>query len=302
MEKLAGLLKPQANGPTPDECVQTAHLMGVMFGFLEGPAAAVVDQAQRDRSRQKILTLLDAGQTKALEDGRRRVKEKFTSLVVEQEDATAEAKKEADRLREELLKAADDQRGQIAGKREQLTEEEQKNRAEFRSEAERLTAAERPLVEGMTRIERDAVFVENELVRIIGQIERLAILLDRERDPDIRQRLIRDVQRLEIRADRLRVDLLQIERQAAVAEARLVALRRQMAMTLAQYNQDLNRTTKERSGLERREKQVGAVERKARRTTGDRRRSRTMATRAGAFTTYAPFPLEEEKRRLLDKL
>lgn len=137
------------------------------------------------------------------------------------------------------------------------------------------------------------------LVRIIGEIERLEILLEREKDPVIRQRLIRDIHRLETQTDRFRVDLLEIQRLAAVTEARLVILGRQMAMTRAQYNQALNRTAKERSGLERREKQIGAVERKAKRTTGDKRRSRTLA---GAFTTYAPFPLEEEKRRLLDGL
>jgi len=303
MEKLAALLKAQANQAAGAEASrETAGMLGIMFGYLEGPAADVVNPAQRVTYRQKILGYLNDAQKDAFEAGRRQVKGQFTALVVEREDALGKAKKEADRLREQLLKDADSQRDQIARQREGAARREEKSREEFRAEMEQLNAAEGPLAETMTRIERNALFMESELAGIIAEIERVEILLRDEEDPVIRERLIRSIHRLEIRANRYRADLLEIERQAAVAEAHLTDVRRQRVAAQSRYQQDLNRSEREQSSLDRRDKQVGVVERKARRTTGDKRRSRTLATRAAAFTTYAAFPLEEEKKRLLDSL
>jgi len=45
--------------------------------------------------------------------------------------------------------------------------------------------------------------------------------------------------------------------------------------------------------------QSGCCERNARKLKGDKRRTGALATRAAALTTYAPFPLEEEKQKLL---
>jgi hypothetical protein len=303
MEKLAGLLKSQANQAAgADASRETAGMLGIMFGYLEGPAGAAVNPAQRVAYHQKILGLLDDPQKAVFEAGRRQVKEQFAALVIEKEDALGKAEKEADQLREQLLKDADSQREQISRQREQAAQKEEKSRDELRLEVERLNAAERPLVEAMTRIERNASFVDAELDRIVAEIERVEIQLRDEEDPDMRERLIRSIHRLEIRADRCRADLLQIERQAAVAEAQLIDLRRQRLAAQSRYQQDRRRSEREQANLDRRDRQVGVVERKARRTTGDKRRSRTLSTRAGAFTTYAAFPVEEEKKRLLDSL
>lgn len=303
MEKLAKLLKAELNQDAgADASRKTEGMLGIMFGYLEGPAADVVNPAQRVTYLKKIVGHFDDAQKDAFEAGRRQVKDQFTALVTEKEDALGKAKKEADQLREQLLKDADSQRGRIARQRENASEKEERSREEFQTEVDRLRAAERPLVETMTRIDRNALFVNSELGRIVAEIERLELLLRDEKDPVVRERLIRGIHRLEIRADRYRVDLLEIERQAAVAEAQLIDLRRQMVAAQSKRQQDLNRSSREETRLDRREKQVGFTERKARRTTGDKRRSRTLAARAAAFTTYSAFPLEEEKKRLLDSL
>lgn len=79
---------------------------------------------------------------------------------------------------------------------------------------------------------------------------------------------------------------------------RLAQVRGQRVATAVGVGDGLRRAGQELDQLERQDNVAAAAETKTRQAKGDTRRASSLASRAAAFTTYAPFPLEEEKLRL----
>ena len=80
----------------------------------------------------------------------------------------------------------------------------------------------------------------------------------------------------------------------------LVALENQRAEVVNRYRGELNNLTEREASLAKQEKRMLAIERKLGRTpSGRSSKGGNLATRAGAFTTYEPFPLDSERQRVL---
>jgi hypothetical protein len=300
MAKLADLLATQVKAPGQDElCTMAAGEMGTACGFLDGPAEAALAVAQRNAQRDKILARLDPPRKDAFESSRRRVLNLHASYLTQQDDAAKKAKQEASERREETLKELKSQRDRIAEERAQVDEQGEKLQAGLRYEHEKLAAAERPLVAEMAGLQtalKGTLAQRRDVERAIVALEEM---LAREKDPSWRERMLLDSQRLQLQRSGILARLTELQRQVAVVNTRLAQVRAQRAATQAGFEDGLRRAGQELEDLERQEKVTAATEAKTRQAKGDTRRASSLATRAAAFTTYAPFPLEEEKLRLL---
>jgi hypothetical protein len=300
IEKLSELVPAEKDlGDRADEVHELARFLGVLFGFLEGPAGTSVTPAQRELSQKKILARLDAAGKEAFEAGRNQVKQQHAALLGQQDQAGQDAERKADELREQLLKDAAAEREGVEQRRDSVTEEANRVQEEYQSQKRRLAEQEVPLTNDLTRLQAQAVVPQGELLRIRGDIARLEDLLRREKDPIQRERLRNEIDRLEIHARRHRAQLAELERAAAIVNARLAEVQRERLRVENEFGGNLGRAEGALTDLQRRASKADAAERNARKLTGDKRRTGALATRAAALTTYAPFPLEEEKQKLL---
>jgi hypothetical protein len=286
-------------GARADEYQGCARFLGALFGFLEAPAAPALSAAQRDAALKKFVARLDPPSQEAFEAGRREAKQQYAALLADQGEADEAAKRKADEEREDVLKDVATAREGVDQRRESVAEEANRARDEYQAQKQKLAQAEAPLQTDLARLQAQAAFPQGELARLRGEMARLEDLARREKDPVQRDRLRAEIARLDIRGDRYRAQLLELERAAALLTARLVEVQRERARVELEAGGRMTRVERELGDLNRREQQADAAERKARETTGDKRRARAIATRVAALTTYAPFPLEEEKQKLL---
>jgi chromosome segregation ATPase len=273
-----------------------------MFGYLEHAVGTAVTPAARDAALPKILARLDEAYREPFTTGRREVKTQFEALVNQREDADQKAQREVEIMREEVRKEAESGREQISHKRDTLGEEVDRLREEYDSQMQRLRADERPLVEQLARIQASAVVADNEVRHLRVELGRLEALLLKEKDPVLRERLLREIDRLEIRARRYRSELQEHERAALGVQSRLGEVRQQIARVESETGGRLNRADREFDNLDRQQRQIENAERKAKQATGDKRKAHSLSTRASALTTYAPFPVDEERQKLLQSL
>jgi len=302
MEQVAELLGKRAADPPAPEFLETAGRLGTFLGFLEGPAEGSIPVAKLDAYRGKITTPFPQPLMDRFTVGRNTVKQQHAQLTGQQTQAEEDAEKEAEAERKRILEAAAAEREQIAERRGELAAQLDKLREDGVSEMEALRAAARPLTEQLTAAALQLDRVHSELVGVIDEIARLNEQLRRTRDPERRRILLIEIDRLERIAVRIRARRDDLEREAAVLEARVLEVRQQAEATRARYAREIASREKDQDALRRRETQLGGMEQRARKLRGDRGRSRALSVRAGALTTYASFALEEEKQRLLDSL
>lgn len=302
LERLAEVLgKTAAAAPSP-EALETAERLGALFGFLEGPAEGSLPLARLDAHRTKITDPLGPPLAQAFAKGQDAVKQQHAQLVGDRAQAETDAEREAEAERKRLLDAALAERETLNQRRQELTDEIDHLRGELQSEQEAMRAAEQPVSEQWSVVSTTLRQQEADLVDVLHQIDRIEDLLHHSRDPRRRQQLLRELDQLDRLADRIRSEMIDLDREALLLESRLIELRREGQAIAARYARELTRRQAEQDKLARRESQLAGMEKRALGLKGDRGRSRALAVRASALTTYAPFPLEQEKQRLLDSL
>lgn len=303
IEKLSELVPAEKDwGNRADEIHELGGFLGVLFGFLEGPAGTAATAAQREASQKKLLARLDAAGKDAFEAGRSQVKRQHAALVGQQDQASQEAERKADELREQMLKDAAAEREGVEQRRDSVTEEANRVQEEYQAQKRRLAEREVPLANDLARLQAQAAGPQGELLRVRGEMARLEDLLRREKEPNQRDRLRNELDRLDIHAQRHRAQLAELERAAAIVNSRLAEVQRERLRVENEFGGRLGRAEGALTDLQRRESKADAAEKNARKLTGDKRRTGALATRAAALTTYAPFPLEEEKQKLLRPL
>jgi hypothetical protein len=300
LDRLSGLLPAEQDlGDRAEETRQLAGFLGLLFGFLEGPAGTAVPTAQREAVQRKLLARLSTEAQAAFQAGRSQVKQQHGELLGQHELASQDAERKADELRDQLMKDAAAEREGVDQQREGVSEEASRVQEEYQSQKRRLAEREVPLVSELARLQALAVGPQNELLRVRNDLARLEDLLRREKEPNQRERLRRDMERLESHARRHRAQLAELEGAASVVNARLIEVQRERMRVESEFGGRVGQVQGTLRDLQRRESKADAVERNARKLTGDKRRTGVLTTRAAALTTYAPFPLEEEKQKLL---
>ncbi len=303
METLSVLLSKQSEPVGQrDEYRTAARTMGLLFGYLEGPCANAVPSTTRADHQKKIQDHLDTPLEDAFLEGHRDAIRVYLDLKRQYEEKESEAKKEAERVRVQESKRIETERRRLVEQHKRLKEEIAQRREELQSDLDAMASAESPLVQQQAVADRNRFVAFRELTEIVDRIDVLEHRLIHEEDPVIRAHLRRDIRRLDIIADDVRVDVLEAERQMALAQREIDRLRRQGAQLRADMGATLNRADRDYRNIEKREKRLVADEKKLQKPILDSRPLLALRRKMDALATYAPFPLEEEKRRLLKSL
>ena len=284
---------------TRQELIQ---FLGRMIGFLEGPGEGSVNAATLVAAKAKIAGRLTETEREAFDQGVSAVVDEFGVLATAKDDAQVQEIATAEKQKREQLAQLDKDAVDIGARKEELKITAERIESEVASENATYAKADAPLADEFNRIARQASDVDRDLSNVSSDIVSLRGQAAREKDPNIRNRIFRDIDRLEGIAARLDNNLRSLERTAAGVRARRATLLAQHNQVLAGYASSLGAAQREFKGLESREKRADNLRNKLRKpTVGNTGKVIALNNQAVALSTYEVFPLEAEKQRLLDQ-
>ncbi len=277
---------------------------GRIHGFLEGPGSGsgITEVALADY-RKKLVAGLSEARKAAFLEGRDEVIDNYLGRKDDQDATREKFRRDQEQQRDERLVALEKEREQNERRSAELNSERTRLRSEMTDQLADLQRQERPLIDQFTRLETQAAPLRRELLFIDEDIARLEGILARERNPVIRDQILRDISRLEASGIRLQGSLDVVQRQASTLAAQRAELQRQSAQVQASIGRQLDSVEREQAGISKRARAADGEERRLRGATlGDSGQLRAMATQSSAFTTYVPYPIEEARQSLIDRL
>jgi hypothetical protein len=287
-----------------NERLEWMRFAGRIHGFLEGPGvgSGVSEVALADY-RKKLFAGLTEKRKAAFLEGRDEVVDSYLGRKDDQDATREKVRRDQEQQRDERLTALDKEREQNERRAAELNSERTRLRSELTDQLADFQRQDRPLADQFNRLEVQAAPLRRELLFIDNDIARLEGLLVRERNPAIRDQIRRDISRLEASGNRLQGNLDVVQRQGAVLAAQRADLQRQAAQVQASIGRQLDGVEREQAGLQKRAKAADGEERRLRGANlGDSGQLRAMASQSSAFTTYVPYPVEEARQELLDRL
>lgn len=286
------------------ERLEWLRFAGRIHGFLEGPGAGSgLTAVALNDYRKKLVAPLSEARKAAFLEGRDEVIDNYLGRKDDQDATREKVRRDQEQARDERLAALDKEREQNERRAAELNTERTRLRSEMTDQLADLQRQERPLIDQFNRLEVQAAPLRRELLFIDDDIARLEGLLARERNPVIRDQILRDIARLEASGNRLQGNLDVVQRQGSVLAAQRADLQRQAAQVQANLGRQLEGVEREQSNLQKRARAADGEERRLRGTAlGDTGQLRAMASQSSAFTTYVPYPIEEARQTLLDRL
>ena len=286
------------------ERLEWLRFAGRIHGFLEGPGAdSGLTAVALNDYRKKLVAPLTEARKAAFLEGRDEVIDNYLGRKDDQDATREKVRRDQEQARDERLAALDKEREQNERRSAELNTERTRLRSEMTDQLADLQRQERPLIDQFNRLEVQAAPLRRELLFIDDDLARLEALLARERNPVIRDQIFRDIARLEASGNRLQGNLDVVQRQGSVLAAQRADLQRQAAQVQANLGRQLEGVEREQASLQKRARAADGEERRLRGAAlGDTGQLRAMASQSSAFTTYVPYPIEEARQALLDRL
>ncbi len=303
--RLAELAKAISESAADDPARRThaLDLLGAVDGYLGLPTGQSVDSRELARQRRLIEERLgeeDRATWLAARDQVERLHDSLTAdKEVEREIATDEARKERDRLLESLA----EERTRLSERETAIVPQLDRLREQLAATLSELQQRDTPLASEWAQAAARIRSIESRIVTVEFDIVRLNRLAAIERDPFLRSRWFFEAGRL-----RLVLDDLFDERAATAAYADSIAVQRsnlqnEYAARRGEIDRQLAPLDTELKQLRR---QMTINEGRTRRESGPVRvvagRSQAYGQRARTLSTYAEFPLDAERARMIIRL
>ena len=279
---------------------EIAAFLGRQFGFMAGPANRAPSEKLTADHQNRIVARLTDSRRAAFEQARRSVLERFASMKQQADRIDNEAKASRQKKEQEADSELEKEREELTSKLVELDARRKNLRGELKEDLERIEKEQRPLLRSLDRLREQAAVTEYEGRLILDEIFRLQILAERQSDPLLRDYLYRDALRLEILLSDYDVDIWATNRELFRMQARgadALALR---DTARSDYGAERKRLEDDEARVRRDGRRLKVKQRRSRRSS--RRKlvgASALRVKAKAFTTYEPFPLEQERQRLL---
>jgi hypothetical protein len=314
MEKLAK--NSTADQPTSDarktvqltsvsEAIETppAEFLGRVMGFIDGPVARAVAEHVRSDFRKRIATQLSTADRQLFEQAYDTVQKRFAELSLDHEQTQADAKVDLEKRKERMQKDVEQDRAAVAREKTGLQERGEKLVADAKRELGELDTQARPLVTRQARLEAQAAAITREMAGLQVEIERLLVLADTTEDASDAFAFRAAARRLTLALGRYDLDLRAINGELAGLAAQRVQLAARRQAAVARNRAETEQVDRRLSDLRVAERRIANDEKKANQpVAGSTAAVVAMAAKAKAFTTYEPFPFEEERAWLLQSL
>jgi predicted nucleic acid-binding Zn-ribbon protein len=277
--------------------------LGRIYGFLGGPAQTNVNIDGRKESERALTSRLSEHRQVIFEEARDGVLQKFVELTDAKETVKDKAKDQADAEREKTLAEIAEQRDVNKDKVKELEARIDKFKKEHEKEIEAVRKADAPLQSRLTSFSNQATSLNTQLFNIDSQIVVVQAQLNAARDQNVKNLLFLELNRLSLLEGNTQTELFNVNRQAAGVQQQRsdLAVRQQradaaLANKVGQVDEELN-------AIAKKERRADIAEKRASKAGPATPQSAlSLSAQAAALITYEPFPLEQEKNRLLATL
>ena len=303
LDKISQLVADEKTALTVAEQQELIGFLGRMIGFLEGPGEGAVNSSTLSAAKRKIVDRLTGTQRETFDQNVSAVIDEFGVLATAKDDAQVQEIATAEKQKRDHLAQLDKNAIEIGARKEELKLAAEKIESEAQADNDTYSRADQPLAESLANLTSQARLAERELANVSVDLLSLRAQLARERDPIIRDRLFREIDRMEILAARIDADLLSLRRRAQGIQAQRATLSAKHNQAQASFTAGLAKAQKEFQTLENQLKRASAERSKLKRpAVGNTGKVIALNKQAVALSTYETFPLEAEKQRLLDQL
>lgn len=310
MERLAATLPELEEGLEEAERVEReilreekARFLGVVFGYLSGPVAALLSDFERDSRRRRIVRLLSESEVEMFDEETFRVIDDFHVRADERAELVDHELREQEKQRAERLGEIEAFRRGVAERLEALAEEEQRVQREHNEKSEQIRAEDAPLREQLANVDTELLGLTRNLTILNVDILRIEDQLAFEPDPVIRAALLVELNRLSALAAGYSRDITRLDVSSARLRTQRQGLATQLRQSEVRYRTVLNQSRVQQEQMDKELRRLDGEERRLLRqrprTSGQ---ARALQTSKQAFSTYLPFPAEEAKARLLESL
>ena len=303
-DQLSKLLpKDDSKTDAEDQHRHFVAFLGDAYGFLGGPAQANVSLETRKESEKAVTGRLSESRLVIFEEARDRVLQKFVELTDARETIKGKAKEQADADREKTLAEIADQRDINKERVKELEAKIDKARKEYDKEIESIRKADAPLQSRLTTLGNKATSLNTQLVSIELQIVSVQTQYNATRDNNLKNVLSLELNRLSVLEGATQAELFSLNREVVGVQQQRsdLAVRQQRAD--ADLAGKIGRVDDELYAIAKKERRAEIVEKRAVKAGPATPQSAlSISAQAAAWITYAPFPLEQEKSRLLARI
>jgi len=293
----------QMKSSSDEEQLENVRYAGRMVGYLEGPADGVIKETTLQAAKRKIISRLDDKQIAAFDKARDGVIETHHSFSLEQEQTAEEAKVQAEKDRERERKELAGEQTQLEERRAEIAPEIEKLKSEAKDELKAIEDEDKPLVDQLRRLETEAIATRREQSLYTSDIIRLQGQLDRAEDPGTRGLIQSQINQVSILSNRYDAQVRLLERQAQSIVAQRVKLKNDYDRMYASYSSQIQKLGGELKEIDKLDKRNTGLQKKAEKpSTADLRRTRAIAARAKALSTYEDLSLDLEREWVLQSL
>jgi hypothetical protein len=290
--------------PAPDGTeTSSAEFLGRVMGFIDGPAARAVAEHIRGDYRKRLVAPLSTADRQSFEQAYSTVQKRFAELSLDREQTKADAKADQQKRQERVQKELERDRTAVAQQKSSLQERSEKLADNIKQEVADLNGQARPLVTRQTRLEAQGAAITREMAGLEVEIARLLELAELSEDGAEAFELRAAARRLSVALGRYDIDLRAINAELAALAAQRVQLAARMQAAIERNRAETDQVERRLTDLRTADRRISNEEKKANQPFGGNTAAVVaMAAKARAFTTYEPFPFEEERARLLQSL
>ncbi|MCC9607775.1 hypothetical protein LOC68_03400 [Blastopirellula sp. JC732] len=301
IDAMSDTIRPtEADDAIEVETQATARFLGRIFAYLDGPASGEVSKGVGKLVRGKIDKLMVGA--RAVE-----FKNNYDEVTLEFENLTTEGDQARDQAVEDQKMAKEQEKQDLANLRErlevdQLEAQERLDglRSEYEKEMQAFNQMEAPLNDAISRLEVQLSVVRREILNVTDDLNRMQSEFDQTKDPRRKENLRRDMARAEILLGQYQRDNQIILAEGNRLTQRRDAVRASRAESNRRFETDIKETQDVKANLARREKRTDLEEKRVNRPAkGNTPQVRVMGAKATSLRTYADFPLELERHKLL---
>lgn len=290
----------ELSGDQETDVVETIRLLGRLFGFYEGPRSGDVSSALVQRARDAIQPALIGKRQVEFDNNFQDVATLFTASTTQHQDAKDDALQKEQMLKLQNMQEIAIRRKQIEIDQQQATERIDQLRSEWAQEQQKFDQAEAPLNVSIGQLEAQQRVIRRELSLLVDDIFRLNEELGKTKDPTRRDRLQREIYRLERLVSDYERDLALVQAEGRRLTASRDVLRTRRLQTQQQFEAEIKQFNDRKQDLDRAEKRVDLEARRNNRpAVGNSTKVRVLSAKASSIRTYADFPLEVERLTLL---
>jgi len=304
-EKLAAVLKADYADPEKGTMVrENVEFLGRMYGYYGGPAGEQMKQEERKAAEKQVLETLPADLRPSFEEARDAVMAQFLGLANHKADEKEKAIAEGEAEKQKTLEDVEKQQEKIEGRRTELKDDVARADADLKQEIDGLQKQDIPLQTQLVRLQTQYAQIEANLATVATQIAIIQQQLNNTKDPNARSILQQEIIAIDLSAIRVRNNLAAVQQQINIVASQRAVIAGKANAAQQKYNAQIGQANKVASDLDKAAKKAENVERitKGKPITGNVTKVTAIDAQANAIGTYQPFPLEQEKLRLLESL